>query len=194
MPLHEFQANWPQPARIVPDARRVSTCEAGSRFRLKSGRSAAGSTGPRKALVAPVAAAPDPADDLPPPGWLSPRECMLWIELVADAPWLRPLDTALLAALCVARDLHRQAAEAVSEQGMVVTGSDGVERPHPAIRVLSQQAALALRLSEALGMTPSARERLGIKGGEPLRQYDEDGQPMETLEEYLARDPTPKLH
>jgi hypothetical protein len=45
-------------------------------------------------------------------------------------------------------------------------------------------------LSETLGMTPTARARLGIKGGEPLERDDGLG-PTETLEEYLARDPTP---
>ena len=43
-------------------------------------------------------------------------------------------------------------------------------------------------------MTPSGRQRLGISGGEPLTSYDEDGEPRETLEAYLARDPSPKLH
>ena len=107
-----------------------------------------------KVKAVPVAPAPivrDRADELAPPGWLSPRQAMLWIELVTDAPWLQPIDSALLGALVCARDIHRQAAEAVMQEGMVVTGISGREIPHPALKVTAQQAALVLPAERSPG-------------------------------------------
>jgi P27 family predicted phage terminase small subunit len=137
----------------------------------------------------------DRADELPPPGWLSPWQATAWIDAVRDAPWLGPLDTVLLGAWVCACDFHRQASEVLHEQGMTVTDATGREHVHPAVRVISQQAAVIMKIGEALGLTPAGRQRLGIKGGAPsLTSYGDDGEPRETLEEYLARDPSPKLH
>jgi P27 family predicted phage terminase small subunit len=145
--------------------------------------------------IAPATAVPDdPADRLPPPGWLSPRATMLWLEIVAAAPWLQPIDRALLGSLVTFSDIHRRAAETVAQDGMTMTGASGAEIAHPALKILNTAALQVLRLSAALGCTPSSRQQMGIKGGEPLTRTDDHDGPSETLDQWLARRPGPKLH
>jgi P27 family predicted phage terminase small subunit len=106
-----------------------------------------------------------PVGDGPPaaPSWLSDGGRAIWTHLaplLSEAGRLTPLDVDNFAVYCENVDLHRQAAELIAKDGIVVKGHRGALRKHPAWQVLRDSAAMVRAGAHDFGLTPLARASL----------------------------------
>lgn len=101
------------------------------------------------------------------------QECMRAIKASMPPETYAAADGFLLGAFATAWDLHRQAAEELRRSELVVEGSRGAVI-NPLIRVVNTQAQLIASLGDRLGLSPSARASLGVKGGanRPPSKFD----------------------
>lgn len=110
---------------------------------------------------------PTQPDEIPdPPDWLSTEQRETWDWIVpalldAGVPLLK-IDGVLLASVCVVMARIRQCEEIIERDGMIVKGSRGRERIHPAFRAAAQQSRALLQLSRKFGMDPASRQRLRL--------------------------------
>lgn len=112
------------------------------------------------ALVRPVAA---PPESLAPPPSLPPEGVSIWEQAVAElGELIHPAHLPLLEQLVVAAVRHRQAQEILAREGLVVEGASGELKTHPMARLERDSAMLYARLCDQLGLSPSARMRLGL--------------------------------
>jgi Phage terminase, small subunit len=76
------------------------------------------------------------------------------------------LDALLLAQACRALARAQQAHEALARDGLVVTDTDGVLGPHPAVKIASTFAGVAMRQLAACGIAPVLLDRVpaGLEG------------------------------
>lgn len=113
---------------------------------------------------------PQPEGDLfAPPGWLSPDQQEGWRYAIAHAPrgLLRNLDASLLAVWVVAEDLHRTAAQAVKQYGLLVKSpKQGAPMQSPYMAIINRQAEIMMRAASELGFTPTSRTRITLGAGE----------------------------
>jgi P27 family predicted phage terminase small subunit len=119
------------------------------------------------------------------PTWLTARQREGWDFAIANAPrgLLRPIDRATLVTFVVAEDLHRQAAEAIAQAGLVgVAPHSGAPMQAVCLPILNRAAALMMKAAAEMGFTPASRARVAV-GSEPTSG---DGL---SIEEYLARRP-----
>jgi len=126
-----------------------------------------GTKPPRRPSTAPSAAL-GPLGN--PPDWFTSEQAAAWRETAAQASHLTVLDRGLFAALAVAITVHKAASIALQAEGLVLARKSGGEYPHPATKVLAQQAGLVLSLSSALALTP--RARIGIEAVKPRSKWD----------------------
>jgi hypothetical protein len=61
--------------------------------------------------------------------------------------------------------------------------------PNPKVGMMNRQAEILTRCAETLGFTPTARPRLIGAGHAAPRELDADGNPTQTLDEFLAQWP-----
>ena len=78
-------------------------------------------------------------------------------------------DQELLAAYCIAADLHRQAAENLAAMGAVISDELGVMRTNPHVRILNGQATKMASIGSRLGLDPAARSSLRVPQDEKVR-------------------------
>jgi P27 family predicted phage terminase small subunit len=90
------------------------------------------------------------------------RSC--WARIVASMPSTvySAADQDLLAAYCIAADMHRQAVEKLKTGDAVVTGATGAPYQNPWVSIQSKQAQLMASLGARLGLDPAARESLSM--------------------------------
>ena len=124
-----------------------------------------------------------------PPDWMTADQRAAWAYALTSAPKnvLRAIDGGLLAVYVTAQDLHRQASIALQTEPLV--DDDG--RASPLVGIITKQALVMLKSASELGFSPVARARLGTA---PEDGDAADGEGGETLQQWLARDPSPKLN
>jgi P27 family predicted phage terminase small subunit len=104
------------------------------------------------------------------PASLSPAARPIWTRLIHSMPpgVFAVTDEHLLAAYCEQVVANQTAVAAISQDGMVCTGSQGQQVPSPWIRIMNESARLIHALGPHLGLTPVARQQLNTA-------KDEDG-------------------
>jgi len=112
-----------------------------------------------------------------PPSWLTPAQAREWRGIVDSLPasYFRPSDEPLLAAYCTAAAAHREAAEMLAREGLILEGAKGYRFPNPAAAIMSQQASTMSQLGTKLRLTPQARIAKGEKapkGVSGVRPFD----------------------
>lgn len=118
----------------------------------------------KQEIVVPGAKAIAPADEFPPPADLPAPVHEVWRGVVADlggANHMRASYVPALTAYCTAVYIHAQAAANIEQYGVLVKGKHGPV-PNPLLKVQKDAAATMLRFAETLGLTPSARVRVGL--------------------------------
>ena len=111
---------------------------------------------------------PSPRAELPePPEWLVGEALRVWRYTLGELRHMRVVTAAdrdALAVYCQAVAHYAEAAAAVSEQGMLITGKDGYTVRNPAMQFVRDQAVLVKAMAGQFGLTPSAR--VGLTAGE----------------------------
>jgi P27 family predicted phage terminase small subunit len=109
-----------------------------------------------------------PRDALPvPPEWLSDEVRAVWDRVVDELRHMRVVsaaDTDALVVYCQAVVHHREAAELVNREGLLLAGRDGGWVKHPAMQFVRDQAVLIKVMAGQFGLTPAAR--VGLSTGD----------------------------
>jgi P27 family predicted phage terminase small subunit len=124
----------------------------------------------------PVAALPEPSDDL------DPRARAVWDRVMADfghTDVIRRLDTDALRCYCEAVSRYEEAAQMLRKTGPLIKGARGgdVVR-NPLHQIVRDNADMMRMFARELGLTPAARAGLHIEAG--------DRKPVSKLDRYLA--------
>ncbi len=102
------------------------------------------------------------------PAWLTPGQREVWGEAVASAPrgLLTRLDASVLLVWVVAKELHREASEAVARFGML-SETPNTREPiqSPYLAIMNKQALIMLKAAAEMGFTPSSRSRVSVDAG-----------------------------
>ena len=110
---------------------------------------------------------PKPVGDLfEAPLWMSDSQREGWAYAITHSPdgLLKQLDRSVLAIWVVAEDLHREAAEKVTQYGLLTKSPHaGLPLQSPYLAILNKQAQLMLKAASELGFTPSSRSRVQIE-------------------------------
>ena len=99
------------------------------------------------------------------PEWMSDSQRDGWAYAITHSPHglLKQLDSSVLAIWVVAEDLHRQAAEKVSQFGLLTKSPNaGLPLQSPYLAILNKQAQIMLKAAAELGFTPSSRSRVQV--------------------------------
>lgn len=98
------------------------------------------------------------------PTWLSPSARVIWRKTLRELQPMgivTPADTNALGLYCMALAEYIAAAAIVAEKGLLVDGRHSGLVANPAARIERDRFAMACRLGEEFGLTPSARVTLG---------------------------------
>lgn len=112
-----------------------------------------------------------------PPAILGPVGKKHWKEiapLLVEHDLLTTGDLALLTQLCVAFEIATEARQTMNDEGLFRRDEEGVQRKHPGMQVWRDATATYLRLAGEFGLSPAAREKLGIipdDGPDPYEEY-----------------------
>lgn len=133
-------------------------------------------TKPAKLKGHPATHAPQPASPVgPPPDDLSEGAKAVWRHVVDNSPpgMLTALERHPLEAYCVAVALHQDARRKVDTAGLIVKSPKaGVPMQNPFLPIVNRQAEIARQWAAELGLTPTARVRLGAKHDETKQPDD----------------------
>jgi phage terminase small subunit len=100
-----------------------------------------------------------------PPKHLTSREAAIWRITVRNAPWLKPVDTDLLASYCqCVCDIEQRSAARV-------TCDTILPETERSMRAATRQLTM---LANALALTPAQRQRLFVKPAEEAKPDDDD--------------------
>jgi P27 family predicted phage terminase small subunit len=108
------------------------------------------------------------------PTWLSDTQREGWAYAIVNAPsgLLKHLDRSVLAIWVVAEDLHREAAEKISQYGLLTKSPNaGLPLQSPYLAILNKQAQIMLKAAAELGFTPSSRSRVQVITGASTDPY-----------------------
>ena len=114
------------------------------------------------------------------PTWMSDSQREGWAYAITNSPHglLKQLDRSILAVWVVAEDLHRHAAEKITEYGLLTRSPNaGLPLQSPYLAILNKQAQIMMKAAAELGFTPSSRSRVQIEPGlhSPFSSiYDDD--------------------
>lgn len=112
-------------------------------------------------------AEPVPEGDLyAAPEWMSDAQRESWAYAITHAPYglLKQLDASVLAIWVVAEDLHRQAAEKVTQYGLLTKSPNaGLPLQSPYLAILNKQAQIMLKAGAELGFSPASRTRVQVE-------------------------------
>lgn len=113
----------------------------------------------RKSTAALSVVTPLSTHRIAPPEHLTHAQAKQWREIVDSLPadYLRPGDVPLLSAYCCASSYHQQAHALLEAEGMVLTNERGNAQVHPAVAILTAQAANLASLATKLRLCPSSR-------------------------------------
>ena len=105
------------------------------------------------------------------PDYVQGYAAEVWHRLVGSMPEkvYTAADQELLAAYCVAADLHRQASENIAAMGAVISDELGAMKTNPHLRVLNGQATKMASIGSRLGIDPAARSSLRVPQDEKVR-------------------------
>jgi P27 family predicted phage terminase small subunit len=110
---------------------------------------------------------PKPEGDLvSPPDWFTPRQRILWDQIIRDAPegLLRKLDSTMLETFIVAKSLHEEASQKIAQVGTLIKETrTGRPIRNPFLMVLNQQAQVMCKCIAEMGFSPSSRTRVVVK-------------------------------
>lgn len=96
----------------------------------------------------------------PPASLLSDRAIEIWsdtVEVLRSLDVLADSDREQLAIYCEAMATAEEAAQLLEKEGLTYETPSGQLKPHPAITIRLQHRALANRIAQQFGLTPSAR-------------------------------------
>jgi P27 family predicted phage terminase small subunit len=102
------------------------------------------------------------------PAWMSDTQREGWAYAITHAPYglLKQLDRSILAIWVVAEDLHREAAEKVTQFGLLTKSPNaGLPLQSPYLAILNKQAQIMLKAGAELGFSPSSRTRVQVDKG-----------------------------
>ena len=102
------------------------------------------------------------------PEWMSATQREGWAYAVTHAPYglLKQLDRSVLAIWVVAEDLHREAAEKITQYGLLTKSPNaGLPLQSPYLAILNKQAQIMLKAGAELGFSPSSRTRVQLEAG-----------------------------
>lgn len=108
------------------------------------------------------------------PDYVQGYAAEVWHRLVGSMPEkvYTGADQELIAAYCVAADLHRQSVANVNAMGAVVLNDDGNQVTNPHLRVLNSQATKMASIGSRLGLDPAARASLRVpKDDKPRSKF-----------------------
>jgi P27 family predicted phage terminase small subunit len=112
---------------------------------------------------------PKPKGDLyAAPEWMSATQREGWAYAVTHAPYglLKQLDRSVLAIWVVAEDLHREAAEKITQYDLLTKSPNaGLPLQSPYLAILNKQAQIMLKAGAELGFSPSSRTRVQLEVG-----------------------------
>jgi P27 family predicted phage terminase small subunit len=110
---------------------------------------------------------PEPSGDLvEPPAWFNDRQRVLWGQALRDAPpgLLRRLDSTVLEIYIVAKSIHENASQKISEFGAVIKAPrTGVPMKSPFVGIANQQAQILAKCISEMGFSPSSRTRVKVE-------------------------------
>jgi P27 family predicted phage terminase small subunit len=116
-------------------------------------------------------AEPIPVGVLQKPSFVTDLAAEEWDRMIEAMPpgFYTPADTSTLTVHVCAWAMHRNAFLIIEREGMFSTGSTGQTVPHPALAIISTQAAIILKSGDRLGMSPAARTRLQMPNAAPTK-------------------------
>jgi P27 family predicted phage terminase small subunit len=88
-----------------------------------------------------------------------------WGYAITNSPHglLKALDRSVLAIWVVAEDLHREAAEKITQYGLLTKSPNaGLPLQSPYLAIVNKQAQIMLKAAAELGFTPSSRSRVQV--------------------------------
>jgi P27 family predicted phage terminase small subunit len=97
------------------------------------------------------------------PKWLSDTQREGWAFAISSSPpgLLKELDRSVLAIWVVAEDLHREAAEKITQYGLLTKSPNaGLPLQSPYLAILNKQAQIMLKAGAELGFSPASRTRV----------------------------------
>jgi P27 family predicted phage terminase small subunit len=110
-----------------------------------------------------------------PPDYVSNYAREVWDRVIGSMPSTvyTAADQDLLAAYCVASDLHRSAAMQAGREGAVIPGEgEGRSYVNPCIKVLNEAAQKMAMIGSRLGLDPAARASLKVpKDEKPISKF-----------------------
>jgi P27 family predicted phage terminase small subunit len=116
-------------------------------------------------------AEPIPVGVLKKPSFVTDVAAEEWDRIIAAMPpgFYTPADTSTLTVYVCAWAMHRNAVLIIEREGMFSTGATGQTIAHPAIAIITTQAAIILKAGDRLGMSPAARTRLQMPNAAPAK-------------------------
>lgn len=111
-----------------------------------------------------------------PPSHVKGYAKKVWDAIIASMPprLYAACDSQLLAAYCVASEIHHQATLAIKKEGAISTGESGAPYQSPWVSILNREAQLLATLGSRLGLDPAARSSLNVpKGTEKKSKFAE---------------------
>lgn len=112
------------------------------------------------------------------PGWMSATQKAGWDYAIEHAPagLLKLLDRSVLAVWVVAEDTHRQAAERVSQTGLLVkTPNTDTPMQSPYLPIQNKQAMIMIKAAAELGFTPSSRSQISVDNSRSDNAFANNG-------------------
>ena len=119
--------------------------------------------------------APQPVGRPSMPEYLKGYARLVWVKVVGSMPErvYSPADEELLAAYCVAADMHREAVQQIAERGPICIGEKGTEYQSPWMGILNTQAQKMATVGTRLGLDPAARATLRVpKDEKPKSKFE----------------------
>jgi P27 family predicted phage terminase small subunit len=105
-----------------------------------------------------------------------------WRAIVNSLPagYFRPSDMPMLAAFCVSAACHKELAEILQRDGLIIESARGTKIANPANRMMLEHAGAMAQMAIKLRLCPSARytkgekPQKGVQGGGGPRPWDEE--------------------
>jgi P27 family predicted phage terminase small subunit len=100
-----------------------------------------------------------------PPGWMTAAQQKIWRDAVEASPpgLLRSLDSSIFSIWVVARALHQEAAEKVSQYGAIIKSpANGQPIQSPYLGIMNRQAQIMMKAVSEMGFSPTSRARVKI--------------------------------
>ena len=110
------------------------------------------------------------------PAVLGPVGKKHWRELaplLIQHDLLTTADLALFTQLCVAFEIATEARQTMNDEGLFRLDEEGVQRKHPGMQVWRDATATYARLANEFGLSPAAREALGVGDRNQVDPYQE---------------------